>query len=93
MDWFSQFGVEELASPAQSPDFNHIQHLWDELEHRLRANPNHPTSVLDVPNALEAEWEQSPAAIFQTLVEILKPEEWRLWMLMALEWDAPQSLL
>jgi len=38
--WMSQFGVEELAWPAQSPDFNPIEHLWDELEQRLRARPS-----------------------------------------------------
>ena len=64
--------MEELEWPAQSPDLNPIEHLWDELEHRLRARPHHPTSVGDdLTNALAAEWMQVPAAMFQHLVESL----------------------
>ena len=44
---------EELDWPAQSPDRNHIKHLWDELERQLRARPILPTSVPDLTNDLE----------------------------------------
>ena len=69
--WFVDIGVEELDWPAQSPDVNPIEHLWDELERRLRARPNRPTSVSDLTNALVAEWKQIPTAMFQHLVESL----------------------
>jgi len=47
---------EELHWPAQSPNFNPIEDLWDELEWRLRARPSCPTSVPDLTNALLKEW-------------------------------------
>ncbi len=54
--------MEELDWPAQSPDLNPIQHLLDELEQHPWARPDRPTSVLDLTNALVAEWEQISAA-------------------------------
>ena len=63
--------MEELDWPAQNPDLKPIEHLWDELEHRLRARPNHPTSVTNLTNVLVAEWKQDPAAMFQHLAESL----------------------
>ncbi|KAK7899416.1 hypothetical protein WMY93_020269 [Mugilogobius chulae] len=53
-------GVDELDWPAQSPDLNPIEHLWDELERRLRARPSRPTSVCDLTNALLEEWSKIP---------------------------------
>ena len=63
--------MEVLDWPAQSPDLNPIKHLWDELERRLQAKPNHPTAAPNLTNALVAEWKQVPAAMFQHLVESL----------------------
>ena len=46
--WLREFGVDELDWPAHTADL--IEHLWDELEQRLRARPSRPTSVCDLPN-------------------------------------------
>ena len=69
--WFDEFGVEELDWPAQNPDLNPIEHLWDELERRLRARPSRPTSVPDLINALQNEWAPIPTETLQNLVESL----------------------
>ena len=68
---FFKIGVKELDWPAQCPDLNTIEHLWDELERRLRARSNRLTSVPDLTNALMAEWKEFPAAIFQHLSQSL----------------------
>ncbi|KAK3507610.1 hypothetical protein QTP70_030801, partial [Hemibagrus guttatus] len=69
--WMSEFGVEELDWPAQSPDLNPIEHLWDELERRLRARPSRPTSVPDLTNALLEERSKIPINTLLNLVESL----------------------
>ena len=69
--WMREFGVDELDRPAQSPDLNPIEHLWDELERRLRARPSRPTSVCDLTNALLEEWSKIPINTLLNLVESL----------------------
>ena len=69
--WFVEITVEALDWPAQRPALHPIEDLWDELECRLRARPNRPTSVPNLTNALVVEWKQVPATMFQHLVESL----------------------
>uniref|UniRef100_A0A667WHW0 Tc1-like transposase DDE domain-containing protein n=1 Tax=Myripristis murdjan TaxID=586833 RepID=A0A667WHW0_9TELE len=64
--WMTESGVDELDWPAQSPDLNPIEHLWDELERRLRARPSRPTSVCDLTNALLEEC-NIPTSLLETL--------------------------
>lgn len=60
-------GVTER--PAQSSDLNPIQRR-DELE---RSRPNLPTAVIELMNALVAEWDQVPAA-FNILGKVFRKE-------------------
>ena len=62
--WFIEIGVEEHDWHAQSPDFNPIEHLWDELERRLGARPICPTTVPALTNVVVAVWKQVHAAMF-----------------------------
>uniref|UniRef100_A0A3P8W229 Tc1-like transposase DDE domain-containing protein n=1 Tax=Cynoglossus semilaevis TaxID=244447 RepID=A0A3P8W229_CYNSE len=69
--WMTESGVDELDWPAQSPDLNPIEHLWDELERRLRARPSPPTSVCDLTNALLEEWSKILINTLLNLVDSL----------------------
>lgn len=48
--WFEKVGVEDIDCPSQSPDLDLNEHLWDELQHKLKPRPPHMT-VPDLTNA------------------------------------------
>ena len=53
---------------SKSPDLNPIEHLWDNLDRRVRRRPNPPNSVNDLRAALLEEWNNIPQADINRLV-------------------------
>jgi DDE superfamily endonuclease len=43
--WMDDQGIVLLDWPAQSPDLNLIEHLWDHIKKQLRKYPTPPTGV------------------------------------------------
>ncbi|GFT06408.1 hypothetical protein TNCV_3355551 [Trichonephila clavipes] len=48
-----------------------IEHLWDELERRLRSQPNRPSSLQALTSAVMDAWKAIPMVTYQKLVESL----------------------
>ncbi|GFV53768.1 apolipoprotein(A) [Trichonephila clavipes] len=61
-------GVQKLDWPFQSPDLNPIEHLWDELERRLRRQPNQPSSLQALTSAVMDAWKAIPMVVSPSIV-------------------------
>ena len=65
--WVAKSGLHTLPWPAQSPDMSIIEHLWDELDRRVRARDIQPNSVDELWAVLVEEWSK----ISQNIVDKL----------------------
>ena len=66
-DWMARNGITLLDWPAQSPDLNPIEHLWDALGRQLgcRAFSNNE----ELWKHLQEQWQLIPRVYISTLVE------------------------
>ena len=65
--WLNQNKVIVLDWPAQSPDMNIIEHVWDYLEKKLRARKVKPSNKEQLWHILEEEWENIPVHFIRDL--------------------------
>ena len=66
--WFENNGVEVLDWPAQSPDLNPIEHLWQHLKRQLAKYENSPVSIYELWERVETEWNNIPPQICLDLI-------------------------
>ena len=60
--FLQQQQVNTMVWPALSPDLNPIEHLWDVLGRRIRANHPQPVNLQGLLNVLQIEWAAIPQA-------------------------------
>lgn len=56
-EWFSEQGFSVMRWPPQSPDLNPIEHVWNEVDRRLRRLKHPPTSKKDLWEKICRVWE------------------------------------
>jgi len=64
--------IQPLDWPAYSPDLSPIEHLWDELDRRVRRRQNAPTDLVQLRHALLEEWDNIPMAIVNRLMNSMR---------------------
>lgn len=67
-EWKRDNDIETLPWPAQSPDMNPIENLWDELERQVRARKPLPKNREELWSVLQEEWGKIEIHKLQNLV-------------------------
>lgn len=67
-DFLETAGITTLQWPAQSPDMNPIEHLWDELGRRVRSRERPPVTLQEMADALSEEWDNIPQQRITNLI-------------------------
>jgi transposase len=65
----NELGLKVLDWPAQSPDLNPIEHLWEHLKRQLNAWPTRPSGMLELWERVEKEWEAIDKDIILNLID------------------------
>ena len=68
-NWFKQNHINVLKWPAQSPDLNPIEHLWQQLKQQLNAYEVPPVDIHELWDRVEMEWEKIPKEVCRNLIE------------------------
>jgi len=67
--WKSDNNIKSLPWPAQSPDLNPIENLWDELERQVRNHKPLPKNPNDLWEILQEEWLKLDVNKYKNLVD------------------------
>ena len=67
--WFEDNNVKVMVWPAQSPDLNPIEHLWEHLKRVLRRNPVPAKGAHELWERVVEEWNNIPPETCQNLIE------------------------
>jgi hypothetical protein len=67
-NFLQERGIQVMEWPALSPDLNPIEHVWDQLDRRVRKRRNPPLTIQELTQALIEEWESIPQESLRRLV-------------------------
>jgi hypothetical protein len=66
--WKVSKGIRTFRWPAQSPDLNPIEHVWQVLKDRIQRRMPRPKNLTELKKCIYEEWGQLDRAILRSLV-------------------------
>lgn len=66
--WLKDHGFDVLLWPANSPDLNPIEHLWNYIKDRLKEYPEAPRGMLELWERVQEIWDRIPSKVCQDLI-------------------------
>ena len=89
-DWFTKKGMKLLPWPAQSPDLNPIENLWDYLARQVAKQATQHTTEDQVWEELQKEWYKIEPGLVQRLYEGMP--KWLESVVRRKGWNIPYQL-
>ena len=71
-DFLANNNIVPLDWPPYNPDLSQIEHLWDELDRRVRRRRNTPNTLGQLRTALLEGWENIPMRKINALVNSMQ---------------------
>ena len=72
MNFLRHENVLVMAWPSMSPRLSPIEHVWDEMDRRLKQRPNQPVTLQGLGEALQEVWQEIPQAFHANLVASIR---------------------
>ena len=69
--WLDEHDIKVLDWPAYSPDLNPIEHLWNEMDRRLRKLPGSISSKDDLWNKIQQVWNEIDVEFCLRLIDTM----------------------
>lgn len=68
-EWMKDNNISVLDWPAQSPDINPIEHLWEHIKQELSKYPRQPKGVWEIWKRVAEVWNNIKPEVCQNLIE------------------------
>ncbi|GFS74846.1 transposable element Tc3 transposase [Trichonephila clavipes] len=79
-DFLEMENIQRMSWPANSPDLNPIEHVWDMLGRQIAALSHPPSSVTELKRSLQEAWNRLSPQLIHHLIASMINHCARTWL-------------